>query len=162
MIYCVFDLETGVIRARFDTHPNDAEAQLQEGEGLYFGDADPVRHRIVGIGDFLSAVDKEKEDPGDGSVWVDHEGWISPEEQAERSDRDLKIQVSRAELADIRAMREFLIALPGSPEQESARARLVASESYKQELRGKLSTNRINAGKGTSEPSEKPQPHHGR
>lgn len=133
MIYCIYSKSTGVIRARFDTSPNDAPAQIQEGEAVYEGNADPRRHVVdVSTGQL---VDLRTQDPGDGSEWSDHEeAWIAPSESKLRRDREIKAEIVRLELQNLRPLRELVI----HPNDSVASERLAQTDAAIAKLREKL------------------------
>jgi hypothetical protein len=139
MKYCVFNLKTGEIRARFETRAADAERQLQPGEGLFVGDADPRTHMIAQTDGELVAVAKP----------------IDEQAQSERLAK-MKMQMADTQTIDIdgerinfqRSVLEYITAESGSSDEAAALGRLQKMKAYKESLRTQVS-----AGKGTSERS---------
>lgn len=142
MKYCVFNLETGIITARYDTALRDLKNQVGAGEGIYPGDADPLRERIRWIrDDEFEIVDCENEKTDDGSIWdVDIGRRLSLEEQNARNDQRIRRQISEIEAKQIRAMREFALK-PSERDQDgkTAKDRLQAIDDEIASLRAQLS-----------------------
>jgi hypothetical protein len=106
MIYCVYSIETGLIRYRFETAPQDAAAQLQAGEAIYPGEADPALHYIdVKTGE---RGDLRNRNPGDGSTWDELEQrWMTPAEIRDRTNLHIDLEVRSLEQRQARPIREL-------------------------------------------------------
>jgi hypothetical protein len=124
MIFCTYDPATGIIRQRFDVHESQAALQVHPGDGVYYGDADPVRQRIIGGHPCHRTLVETPPTPT--SVWHEENGeWVDS--------RASDVRAAQAELIrlDQRAQRAILD-LAINPNDEAARDRLRGIEQEKE------------------------------
>jgi hypothetical protein len=128
MIYCVYSLADGTIRARFDTSPDLMRDQVGKEEEIFEGDADPSLY-------FIDLETKEPRllrdrDPGDGSTWSESESrWITPAEHNLR----IGLEIESLEAKQARPMRELAI----DSKNSAARTMLGSIDAQITELRTK-------------------------
>jgi hypothetical protein len=108
MKYAVYDLRTGIIRAKFDTSEADMESQCHKGEGVLIGDHDPALHFIDP--DTQQPRPLREWTPTDGSVWDKHErNWVQPQVLLQRDNALVDVEIAALERASLRPLRALML-----------------------------------------------------